>query len=90
MLEIVWDQGFKKTIRKWSKRYPEYTEILERQLETFVKEPFHASLKTHALTGTLKECWSFRITYDHRLIFRFNEDRSKAILVDIGKHDDVY
>jgi len=90
MIEIIWDDGFKRSVKKWSRKNPELVEIFERQLNRFVQEPFHHTLKTHILSGKLKDCWAFRITYDHRVVFHFIDDQTKAILVDIGKHDEVY
>lgn len=61
----------------------------EKSLSLFTENPFHPSLKTHSLTGNLKGYRAFSITYEYRLIFRFlSED--KALLIDIGTHDEVY
>lgn len=37
----------------------------------------------------MKLFWSFSIAYDCRVIFQFIQE-SKAFLIDIGTHDDVY
>ena len=43
------------------------------------------------MSGVLKGLWSFRITYEHRLVFDFiDESRTKVILIDIGSHEEVY
>jgi mRNA-degrading endonuclease YafQ of YafQ-DinJ toxin-antitoxin module len=54
-------------------------------LEQFTADPFDPSLKTHKLSGKLREFWSFSIAYDERVL----EDE-KAVFVDIGSHDEVY
>ncbi|MFA4849624.1 MAG: type II toxin-antitoxin system YoeB family toxin [Methanoregula sp.] len=57
----------------------------------FEEDPFHPSLKTHTLSGVLKGLWSFRITYEHRLVFDFiDESRTQVLLIDIGSHEEVY
>jgi mRNA-degrading endonuclease YafQ of YafQ-DinJ toxin-antitoxin module len=48
-----------------------------------------SKLKTHKLSGKLKELWSFSVDYDERILFYFIEDE-KAVFVDIGSHDEVY
>lgn len=54
-------------------------------------DPFHPSLKTHSLSGTLKDSWAIRINYEQRLIFRFiGKDKQKILLIDIGTHNEVY
>ena len=59
------------------------------KLETFVKNPYDPSLRTHKLTGEIKELWSFSVEYDCRVIFRFLEE-DKVLFIDIGTHDEVY
>ena len=58
-------------------------------LYKFQENPFEQSLNTHKLSGYLQNCWSFKVDYDYRVIFEF-EGKDKAILVDIGTHDQVY
>jgi mRNA-degrading endonuclease YafQ of YafQ-DinJ toxin-antitoxin module len=60
-----------------------------QKLELFIIDPFEPSLKTHKLSGKLKDLWSFSVEYDERVVFYFTEDE-KAVLVDIGSHDEVY
>jgi addiction module RelE/StbE family toxin len=59
------------------------------KVEIFKKNPFDERLRTHKLSGKLKELWSLNIEYDVRVIFYFVE-QDKAIFIDIGNHDDVY
>jgi len=61
------------------------------RLELFANEPFAPLLKTHKLTGKLKDLWSFSVDYDLRVIFYFTDDKpKKAVFVDIGTHKEVY
>ena len=60
-----------------------------QKLEQFTLDPFDSSLKTHKLSGKLKELWSFSVDYDERVLFYFIEDE-KAVFVDFGSHDQVY
>jgi mRNA-degrading endonuclease YafQ of YafQ-DinJ toxin-antitoxin module len=62
--------------------------MLEKDKD-FVSNPHHSSLKTHQLTGDLKNLWSFSVDYDCRIIFYF-ESKTKIVFIDIGTHDDVY
>ncbi len=41
MTEIFWDEKFKKTYKKWSKKHPELVETFREKLELFAKDPFH-------------------------------------------------
>ena len=55
----------------------------------FSENPFNPSLKTHKLSGKLRDCWAFSCGYDCRIIFKFIRD-DEALLIDIGKHEEVY
>jgi addiction module RelE/StbE family toxin len=58
-------------------------------VELFKNNPFDPKLRTHKLSGKLKDLWSFSIEYDLRVIFSFAE-QNKVIFVDIGGHKEVY
>ncbi len=89
MLEISFSEGFKRSFKKRIKG----NQILEKKfkikLELFKEDPFDKSLKTHKLSGKLQDLWSFSLEYDQRVLFYFT-DEGKAVLVDIGSHDQVY
>ena len=91
MIELVWTRQFSRLCRRWCRAHPELAPVLRERLELFEREPWHPSLRTHALSGQLKGLWAIRITYDHRLVFQFVDGaKTGALLVDIGTHDEVY
>ncbi|MDO9326041.1 MAG: type II toxin-antitoxin system mRNA interferase toxin, RelE/StbE family [Methanoregula sp.] len=91
MVELIWEERFKKTYRKWSNQHPELKVQFAKKIVQFEEDPFHPSLKTHTLSGVLKGLWSFRITYEHHLVFDFiDESRTQVVLIDIGSHEEVY
>ena len=71
MVEIVWDERFKKIYKKWVHQHPDLKAPFARKIVQFEADPFHPALKTHTLSGVLKGLWSFRITYEQRLVFDF-------------------
>jgi addiction module RelE/StbE family toxin len=89
MIYIIWDKPFLRILKKWKKKQPELISQLEAKLILFSENPFHPSLKTHSLSGNLKEYWALSITYQYRLVFKFVSE-NKVLLVDIGTHDQVY
>jgi mRNA-degrading endonuclease YafQ of YafQ-DinJ toxin-antitoxin module len=38
----------------------------------------------------LKDSWAFTVEYDLRVLFNFEADGTKAVLFDLGSHDEVY
>lgn len=89
MINITWDQGFKKVYRKKIKNNGELKKRFRRTLEAFSKDPFNPILKTHKLTGRLQGLWAFSISFDCRVIFKFLGD-NEILLIDIGSHEEVY
>ena len=91
MVELIWEERFKKIYKKWSNQHPELKAQFAKKIVQFEEDLFHPSLKTHTLSGVLKGLWSFRITYEHRLVFDFvGESRTQVVLIDIGSHEEVY
>ena len=91
MVELIWDERFRKIYTKWARQHPELKASFSKKIVQFADDPFHPSLKTHSLSGVLKGLWSFRITYEHRLVFDFlDEQRTQVLLIDIGSHKEVY
>ncbi len=89
-MEVTFSSSFKKAFKKRIKASEIETEFWLR-LEIFIKDPFDLKLKTHKLSGKLKDLWSFSLGYDLRVVFYFTKDKPrKAVFVDIGNHDEVY
>lgn len=71
MTRIVWNERFIKSYQKWSRKHPDLIGICKDKLEIFEADPFHVSLKTHPLHGSLEGFWSFSISYQYRILFPF-------------------
>ena len=68
------------------KRLPKKVKLSAEEKEiVFRKDPFDKRLKTHKLSGKLKDYWAFSITYQDRVLFRFIS-RNEAIFYKIGSH----
>ena len=89
-MEISFTDSFKKAFNK-RVNSPELESEFWKRLEIFIENPFDSRLRTHKLSGKLKNLWSFTIEYDLRLVFYFTKDKpKKAVFIDIGTHDEVY
>ena len=58
----------------------------EKREKVFRKDPFSPQLKTHKLTGKLKDYWAFSLTYSDRILLRFINNH-EVIFYKIGSHD---
>ncbi|MCY7362973.1 MAG: type II toxin-antitoxin system mRNA interferase toxin, RelE/StbE family [Ignavibacteria bacterium] len=83
------DKGFKKSYKKKISNSLSVKRNFWNAINKFSDNPFDKSLRTHKLSGELKECWAFSISYDYRVIFEFVDDNTVS-LIDIGTHDEVY
>jgi len=91
MIEVVWDDKFKRIFKKWAKKHPDLIDEFKFKLELFCNDPFDPSLKTHSLRGELSGLYSARINFQYRLVFGFtNSGRNSIILINIGTHEEVY
>ena len=88
-MEVSFSSSFRRAFKKRIKGKFELENRFWAKVELFTKDPFNPSLRTHKLSGKLKDMWSFSIEYDERVLFYFT-DNNKAVFVDIGNHDEVY
>ena len=89
MIKIAFSPVFERSFRKRFKGKRHLQERFWQRVEIFLESPFDSRLRTHKLTGNLKELWSFSVEYDTRVVFYFVTDE-KVVFVDIGTHDEVY
>ncbi len=88
MIKIAFSSSFKRAFKHRIAGNDGREERFRAKLEVFKDNPFEPSLKTHKLSGKLKDYWSFSIEYNLRIIFYFAE--KEIVFVDIGTHKEVY
>lgn len=84
-MQLGISSSFKRAYHKRIKGNVDLETRFWQKLELFTNDFFDQSLKTHKLSGKLKELWSFSIEYDQRVLFYFTDD-GNAVFVDIGNH----
>lgn len=89
MIEIAFSSSFKRAFKKSVAGNAGLETRFWERVELFKNNPFDPKLRTHKLSGKLKDLWSFSIEYDLRVIFSF-VGQSQAIFVDLGSHKEVY
>ncbi len=86
MIELVYGRAFWRSGKKLSKAQQDK---LAKLLLYLCKNPFHPLLHSKPLVGKLSGFYSFRVTRDYRVIFRFlSEDVIE--LVEIGHRKEIY
>jgi mRNA-degrading endonuclease YafQ of YafQ-DinJ toxin-antitoxin module len=69
MIEIAFSSSFKRVFKKNVAGSASLEARFWERLELFKNNPFDPKLRTHKLSGKLKDLWSFSIEYDLRVIF---------------------
>jgi len=82
------------TTDKYDKKYEKLSANLKNKvdyvLERFIKNPLDPSLLNHNLQGRMKGFKSIKVGMDLRMIFKEEKGYTIVVMVDLGKHDDVY
>lgn len=89
MIEVSFSSSFKRAFKRRVAGNTDKVANFWRTIDIFTNDPFHTSLKTHKLSGKMKDLLSFSVEYDLRVVFYFS-DKNTARFVDIGSHDEVY
>ena len=89
MTQIFFRPSFKRAFKKRVAGRKGLEEKFWRRIEIFTNNPFDSRLRTHKLSGKLKELWSFSLEYDLRVVFYFLP-QNRVMFEDIGPHGEVY
>lgn len=87
-MDVRSSANYERSFKKVLKRHPNLKSKVQSKLAIFAQNRNHPSLKLHKLTGELKKDWSIFLDDDLRLIFIYVPDG--ILLLDIGKHEEVY
>ena len=87
-MNIYPSREFSRAFRKITKKRPSIKEKIKLKIALISLNPLHPSLKLHKLKGKQSDNWSIAVEQDLRLIFTYVPDG--ILLIDIGKHEEVY
>ncbi|MBI2426608.1 MAG: type II toxin-antitoxin system mRNA interferase toxin, RelE/StbE family [Candidatus Kerfeldbacteria bacterium] len=80
--EIVYSRHFARSMQKLP---PELKVTVRKREAIFRNDCFDPRLRTHKLSGKLKDYWSFSLTHSHRVLFQFLGNE-RAEFIDVGDH----
>ncbi|MBL7159681.1 plasmid stabilization protein [Candidatus Microgenomates bacterium] len=87
-MNLHFSSSYLRAYRKIIKKNPHFHKKVKEKLKILKKNPRHPSLRLHKLEGSSYEDWSISIDKDIRILLSYV--KNGIILVDIGKHDDIY
>ncbi len=86
MIRIQYDRSFLKCVQMLPTKIQER---LAATIEILQQEPFHSTLHTKRLSGSLTGILSYRVTREYRVIFQF-VDQSTIQLLEVDHRKDIY
>ncbi|MEI7585783.1 hypothetical protein [Runella sp.] len=89
MIQVDFEPSLERALKKLIRQKRLTEDSFWERLELFIQNPYTPVLQTHKLSGKLKGLLAFSLGYDLRVVFYFSET-DKAVLIDIGTHDEVY
>lgn len=88
--KLIYTNSYNKRASKFLKKHPDLIGQYEKTLKLLELNPYHPSLRLHALKGKLKELSSVSINISYRITLQMIIIEKEIILVDVGHHHQVY
>jgi addiction module RelE/StbE family toxin len=93
-MQLVWSPGFTRNLKRLQRQSPNLKPVIAQTLDQLEQDPFHPSLHTHKLKGSLADRYACLVSYSDRIVFRFVQNpesgEDEIFLLAIGSHDEVY
>ena len=87
---LVFTDAYNRRALRWLKKHPELRQIYLKTLLLLEANPYHPSLRLHALGGKYQGVHSVSINLSYRITLELMICDEQIILVSVGDHDAVY
>ena len=87
---LVFTDAYNRRALRWLKKHPDLRQIYLKTLLLLEANPYHPSLRLHALGGKHQGVHSVSINLSYRITLELMIRGEQIILVNIGDHDTVY
>ena len=87
---LIYPNSYIRRARRFFHKHPELRGQYRKTLELLELNPYHPSLKLHSLEGRLKGLSSVSINLSYRITLELEIRDKQIILVNVGKHEQVY
>jgi len=88
--KLVFPESYIRQARKFLKKCPEIHGQYRKTLELLELDPYHPSLRFHSRKGNLSGLSSVSINISYRIVLELMIEGNEILLINIGKHDQVY
>jgi mRNA-degrading endonuclease YafQ of YafQ-DinJ toxin-antitoxin module len=87
---LVFTEQYTRRAARFIKRHPELRQQYLKALQLLEANPFHPSLRLHALSGRLEGLHSVSINLSYRITLELLIRDQEIIPINVGDHDAVY
>lgn len=87
---LVFTEAYNKRAAKWLKRHPELRLQYLKTLQLLELNPFHPSLRLHALSGRLQGIHVVSINLSYRITLELLVTDEEIVLINVGAYESVY
>lgn len=87
---LVFTEGYNRRAVRWLKRHPDLRRQYLKTLQLLEANPFHPSLRLHALSGKLQGVHSVSINLSYRITLELLIQDRQIIPVNVGDHEAVH
>ena len=87
---LIFTESYEKIEKRFLQRHPDLVERYHRTLVILEQNPFHPSLRLHALEGRLAGLHAISINLQYRITLELELREQEIILVSVGSHGEVY
>ncbi|MBK9162305.1 MAG: plasmid stabilization protein [Nitrosomonadales bacterium] len=88
--QLVYTEQYEKRVARFLKRHPELENQYLRTLQLLEMNPYHPSLRLHALGGRLQGLHSVSINLSYRITLELLIRDKEIIPINVGDHDVAY
>ena len=88
--QLVFTEDYMQRTLKFLKKHPDLKPQYAKTLALLEANPFHPSLRMHALSGRLQKLHSVSINLSYRITLELLIQDQQIIPVQVGSHDQVY
>lgn len=87
---LVFTDAYNRRALRWLKKHPDLKSQYLKTLQLLEANPFHPSLRLHALSGKLQSIHSVSIKVSYRITLELLIQNGQIIPINVGDHDAVY
>jgi len=87
---LIFPGPYRKREKTFLARHPDLRERYYKTLRLLECDPFHPSLRLHALAGRLSGLHSASISLQYRITLELEVRDREIVLINVGSHGEVY